>query len=84
VEAETGEVVWQARIGGDHSASPVWADGRIYFFDDTGGGTVLAPARQFRPLARNRLDAGCMASPAMVGRAIYLRTKTHLYRIEEQ
>lgn len=84
LESETGKTVWRERIGGAFSASPVVADGRIYLCDQQGTTTVIEPGREYRPLAANRLDAGCMASPAMVGRAIYPRTETHLYRIERR
>jgi len=83
VEAVTGEVVWQERLGGDYSASPIYADGRIYFFSHQPPATVIAPGRQFKPLAVNHLDAGFMASPAVSGKALFLRTETHLYRIEK-
>ncbi len=82
LEAASGELVWQERIGGQYSASPVYADGRIYFFSHDDEGTVIAPGRTLNVLAANRLDAGCMASPAVVGKAIIVRTKKHLYRIE--
>ncbi len=83
VDARTGEVLWHERIGGEFSSSPVWADGRIYVFDENGKATVLADGRQFKLLAANHLDAGCMASPAVAGKSLLVRTKTHLYRIEE-
>ena len=82
VEAKTGDVVWHERIGGEHSASPIYADGRIYVFDQDGKATVLAPGREFKVLTTNRLEAGCMASPAVVGQSLLVRTKTALYRIE--
>ena len=83
VEAASGEVVWRERISGDHSASPVYADGRIYISDDKSTTTVLKPGREFKVLAKNQLEAGCMGSPAVVGKAFILRSKTHLYRIEK-
>jgi outer membrane protein assembly factor BamB len=84
IDAETGEAVWTERIGGKYAASPVYADGRLYFFSQEGKTTVLQPGRNFEALATNKLDAGFMASPAVSGRALYLRTKTHLYRIETE
>jgi outer membrane protein assembly factor BamB len=84
VDATTGEETWSARIGGDFSASPIYADGRIYFFDQSGKSTVIEAALKHRVLAVNQLDEGCMASPAVSGRALYVRTKTHLYRIEDE
>lgn len=82
LEARTGRPVWDKRLGGEFWASPVFADGRLYFFDNAGTTTVLEPGREGRVLAVNRLDDGCMASPAVAGRALFVRTKTHLYRIE--
>jgi outer membrane protein assembly factor BamB len=82
VEASTGKVVWAERIGGQYAASPIYADGRLYFFSQDGKATVLKPGRTLEVLATNTLPAGFMASPAADGRALYLRTKTHLYRVE--
>jgi len=82
VEAATGQVVWTERIGGKYAASPIYADGRLYFFNQEGTTTVLKPGRTFEVLATNTLEGGFMASPAVAGKALFLRTKTHLYRIE--
>ena len=84
IDAKTGEQVWQQRIGGEYSASPVHADGKLWFFSEDGKTTVLKPGRVFEQLAENRLDDGFLASPAIAGKAFYLRTRTHLYRIEEK
>ncbi len=83
LEAATGERVWRERLDASHCASPVYAGGRIYFFDREGASVVIAPGREFKKLAENTLDAGFMASTAVTGDAFILRTKTHLYRIEE-
>jgi outer membrane protein assembly factor BamB len=82
LEAKTGNQIWQERIGGNYSASPVGAEGRIYFFSEDGKTTVIEASRQFKVLATNQLPDGFMASPAISGKALFLRTKTHLYRIE--
>jgi len=83
VEANSGQLVWQERLGGNFSASPLFADGTIYFSDHEGTATVMAPGRKPKILARNRLDAECRASPAAVGSALFVRTATDLYRIEK-
>jgi len=83
VEAKTGKSLWRERIGGEHSASPVFVNGRIYFFDREGGSVVIAPGPEFKKLAENTLESGCMASAAVVGDAFLLRTKKHLYRLEK-
>lgn len=82
IDAKSGEVVWENRIGGKHSASPIYADGRVYFFSEEGETTVIKPGRTFEVLAKNELNDGFMASPAVTGNALILRTTTHLYRIE--
>lgn len=82
IEAATGLVVWSERIGGKYAASPIYADGRLYFFSQEGTTTVLKPGRTLEVLATNTLASGFMASPAADGKAFYLRTRTHLYRVE--
>jgi outer membrane protein assembly factor BamB len=84
IDAKTGEQVWQQRVGGLYSASPVYADGRLWFFSEDGKTAVLKTGRTFEQLAENQLDEGFLASPAIVGKAFYVRTRTHLYRIEEK
>jgi outer membrane protein assembly factor BamB len=82
IDAKTGKEVWNKRLGGAFSASPIAAAGRVYFFDEQGKTTVVKASRSYEELATNTLDDGCKASPAVVGQAIILRTQTSLYRIE--
>jgi len=82
LNAKTGAQFWQEKLGGSFSASPIYVDGRLYFFNEKGQATVIKPGRKFEPLATNHLDAGFMATPAVAGKAFIARTKTHLYRIE--
>lgn len=82
-EAATGVEVWKERIGGNYAASPIHANGHLYFCSQQGKTTVVKAGRAFVPIATNKLDDGFMASPAIDGRALFLRTKTHLYRVEE-
>ena len=83
LEATTGNAVWTSRVTGTYSASPIAAAGRVYMFNEDGKATVIDAGREFKVLAENLLDEGFMASPAVVGNALILRTRTHLYRIEE-
>ncbi len=83
LRAEDGEAVWQGRVGTGFSASPLLADGHVFFFDEKGVSTVLTPGETMKVVAENTLDEGCMGTPAIVGKAMFLRTKTHLYRIEK-
>lgn len=84
VDAKTGAVVWQQRLGGTYSASPVFADGRIYFLAEQGVTTVIAPSREFRRLATSTLDGATLASMAISDRSIFIRSDTHLYRLSER
>ena len=84
LEAKTGSPVWQQRLGGQFWASPIYADGHLYSANDEGDTFVLEPGRVCKVLATNRLDDGCMASPAAVGKSLFLRTKTHLYCLEQK
>ena len=81
LDAKTGATHWVQRLGGGFSASPVFADGRIYFLSEEGMSTVLAPGREFRKLAASPLDGAILASMAVSERSIFIRTNTHLYRL---
>ena len=83
-DATSGQIIWQQRLGGNYSASPVLADGRIYFQSEEGMTTVIAPGREFRRLAVNRLDGATLASMAVSGGSLFIRSQTHLYRITER
>jgi outer membrane protein assembly factor BamB len=83
LDAVTGKEIWRQRLGGNYSASPIFADGHMYFFNQQGRTSIVDPGRSYSPVATNSLATGFMASPAVAGKALYLRTKTHLYRIEE-
>lgn len=82
LDVMTGKEIYKERLGSDFAASPILADGHLYFFDARGKGTVVQAGATFTVLATNTLDAGCMASPAVAGRSLIVRTRTHLYRIE--
>ncbi|MDB5312416.1 MAG: outer rane biosis protein BamB [Gemmataceae bacterium] len=81
LDAKTGKPFWSERLNGEYTASPVLVGGHIYLPNQTGKTTVIKAAREYEPVAANELDAGCMASPAVAGDALILRTKTHLYSI---
>jgi outer membrane protein assembly factor BamB len=81
LDAKTGQAHWLQRLPGAYSASPVFADGRIYFLNEEGVATVVAPGREFRPIASNRLDGATLASMAVANGSFFIRSDTHLYRI---
>jgi outer membrane protein assembly factor BamB len=82
-DAKTGEALWTERIGGNYSSSPLVANGKLYFFSEEGKTTVLKAAPEFEVLAENTIGDGFMASPAVSGDALYLRSRTHLYCIRK-
>jgi outer membrane protein assembly factor BamB len=82
LDARTGKVYWQERLGGNFSASPVDADGKVYFQSEDGVGTVIEAGREFKKLARNALGEKTLASYAVVDAALFLRTEKNLYRFE--
>jgi len=84
LDALTGKKHWSHRIGGNHAASPVHADGRIYVFSEEGKTSVFRPGKQPEPVAENHIQGRLLASPAVAGKAIFLRSDTHLYRIENR
>ena len=83
LDALTGEVVWKQRLGGNFRASPTQVRDRIYFCSQEGKTTVVQAGRTFKVLATNQLDGSFLASPAVAGRALFFRSDTHLYRIED-
>lgn len=82
LNAETGEAIWSERVGGAYSASPLYAKGRIYVFSEFGKINVLAAKDKYEKLASMEDEEGYMASPAVVGNTMILRSKKALYRIE--
>lgn len=81
LDARTGNLHWSERLGGGFSASPVLAEGRIYFQNEEGIGTMLKAGKTFAVLAKNDLGERTLASPAVTDNAIFLRSKSHLWRI---
>jgi outer membrane protein assembly factor BamB len=82
LEAASGRQVWRERLRGNFAASLLYADGHVYCFSREGVTTVFRAGRNYEVLATNTLDSGFMASPAVSGRTLFLRTKECLYRIE--
>jgi len=87
LDAKTGAELWKQRLTGNFSAAPIAGDGKLYFFGENGLTTLMALGREAKKLGENKLEEGCMASPAVSGKALFLRTgvkgKGALYRIEE-
>jgi outer membrane protein assembly factor BamB len=80
-DVKTGQIHWSKRLGGHFSASPVLAEGRIYFQNEEGVGYVVKAGKTFELMAENDLGERSLASPAVADGALYLRTESHLWRI---
>lgn len=84
VDARTGEELWQERIGGNYSASPLFADGKIYIQSEEGNALVLKPGKTFEKLS----DTGfaqerTLASYAAGDSSLFIRTEKNLYRVQQ-
>ena len=82
LDAEIGERVWTARLGGNYSASPVFGDGKVYFASEDGRVTVVQAGEKPAIVGENQLAGRIKATPAIIDRAIFVRTEGHVYRIE--
>jgi len=81
VDARTGERVWRERLGSVYTASPVAADGKIYFASESGETLVLKAGRTAQVLARNSIDGRVLASPAIAGGRLFIRTDDHVIAV---
>ena len=81
LDAKSGDVHYQERVGGKYSASPMYADGRIYIQTEEGEGIVFPAGKEFEELSRNQLEARTFASYSVFGSSLLIRSEKHLYRI---
>ncbi|HVY70651.1 MAG TPA: PQQ-binding-like beta-propeller repeat protein [Verrucomicrobiae bacterium] len=80
---ETGEIVWQERVGGNFSASPFSAEGRIYFTSDEGETTIIEASPEYKVLAKNALGEKVQSSLAVSDKSLFIRTERNLYRVAD-
>ena len=85
IDAKTGEIHWQERLEGNYSASPLAANGLVYFQDENGTTVVVEAGKEFKEVARNRLGENdrTFASYAVEGNSLLLRSESSLYRIAD-
>jgi outer membrane protein assembly factor BamB len=84
LDAQTGEERWTERIGGGFSASPLFADGKIFLQSEEGAALVLKPGREFSKIADTGFNERTLASYAAGDRALFIRTESNLYRVEQK
>jgi len=81
-DAKTGKLLYKERVKGAYSASPIAADGKVYFLNETGLCTVIdGKADTFEVLATNNLGEETLATPAIANARIYIRTDKAIYAI---
>lgn len=81
IDSKTGKLHWKERIGKRFWAAPLYADGKIYFFDRNGTTTVIAPGTTFKKLSVNKLDGTLLSTAAAVDGSLILRTDQALHCI---
>ncbi|MEZ6113799.1 MAG: PQQ-binding-like beta-propeller repeat protein [Pirellulaceae bacterium] len=83
LDAKSGEIHWSKRLPGEYWASPLLANGLLYFFSKGGDVVVLKAAAEYEEVAESKLDSGMNASPAVSGNSLIVRTFKHLYRFDK-
>lgn len=85
-DAKTGAQDYKARIpnGGDFTSSPWAYNGKVFCLSEEGKTYVIASGDKFEVLHSNDLDEMALATPALVGDRLLLRTENHLYSIRSK
>jgi outer membrane protein assembly factor BamB len=81
VQAASGQLKWQERVGGDFFGSPVCVDGRLFCVSTRGEVVVVEASEQFKLLAKNTLGELTHSTPAVAGGRMYIHTSRHLVSI---
>jgi outer membrane protein assembly factor BamB len=81
IDAASGNLKWRERLKGKYKASPIAAEGRVFFLNTEGLCTVVSAAPRFDKLVENQLDDETIASPATSDGRLYIRGKKSLYCI---
>jgi len=81
LQAATGEIHYQERVGGDFFGSPVWVDGRLFCVSTSGELVVVEASDKFNVLHRYPLNELCHSTPALAGGRLFVRTAKHLWSI---
>lgn len=83
IDASTGKEIWTQRQRSDHNASPVYADGNVWFFSVKGEVLAIRAGRNYKVITQNQMDSGIWATPALLRNSVILRTEKYLYRISK-
>ncbi len=84
IDAANGKEIWKGRVPGNYRSSPILAGEHLYFFSEEGVGTILKIGRSFEKVASHEVSAlGTTACPAASKKALFIRGKTHLFKIKQ-
>jgi outer membrane protein assembly factor BamB len=81
IDAATGKEIWSEHVTSNYDASPLYADGNIWFFSVKGEVLVIDAGRKYKVIAQNQMDSGIWATPAILRNSMIMRTQKYLYRI---
>ena len=84
LDAATGEEIWSAHMTSNYDASPIYVNGNIWFFSVKGEALAIKAGRKFEVVAKNQMDSGIWATPAVLRSSVILRTQKYLYRIGQE
>jgi outer membrane protein assembly factor BamB len=83
LDAKTGDEIWHENVRGAYSASPIAADGKIYFLNEDGVGLVITAGKKYELIAKNPINEKTLASYGVLDGSLLIRTETSLYRIKK-
>ncbi len=81
LDAETGEEIWSTHLTSNYDASPIYVNGNVWFFSVRGEVLVIKAGRKYEVVARNQMDSGIWATPAILRNSVIMRTQKFIYRI---
>jgi outer membrane protein assembly factor BamB len=84
LDAATGEEIWSTHMTSNYDASPIYVNGNIWFFSVKGEVLVIKAGRKYEVVAKNQMDSGIWATPAILRNSVILRTQKYLYRIGQE
>ena len=82
MNAATGEVIWQERVGGNYSASPILANGLIYMQSEQGDATVIEAGPEYKVVSKNTFGERTLASYGVTDGTLLIRTSASLYCVQ--
>jgi outer membrane protein assembly factor BamB len=81
IDAATGKEVWSTHVTSNYDASPLYIDGNVWFFSVKGEVLTLKAGRKYDVVAKNQMDSGIWATPAVLRNSVILRTQNYICRI---